>query len=668
VRRTVVFLAALLAAISARAEPFPVLAGDPIDPASGRAYAILPGMPLLLPQPDGKFDPPIVVPGTIGDVDLVVRAGTPVVGATMPAPVATPPVAVAGGTQVVSGSEIPFTVIVSDGAAGAGSPLLGAEMDGLPAIVFVFADLDGDGVVGPTNADGDPVDNLRELQESEHVVGRRAAIFENGVASGTVAVSRGAPASAGGLRVVLTAAAYVGPFVPGFFEGNVPDGPGVATLLPFFPRIDPERVVESEGRGGPATPEVRLGVELESEFDPPVDDPVLGTPFALPTDGSSPTVDRALVHAGTVSRVRFTRASVAAGFPVDVPVTLLPGAAGALLEPVAATTLADDGPGGAATFRLVPVDGLDNVTDPATPLAATLVATGAVRITAPDADGDPARESVAVGSAAGIDVVVDDTGGPADGGGVATLTAELGGFAVDQVRLDLGGAPPGGSPPSIVTARIAGDPASLVANCPVSKTLIAVVADPDGDATRVDVTVTLDGQQVAALTLGPGTPPGDLVLPPGAAFTGTLRTPAGDPGALTIAFTARDAGGRTSAPAVLGLPLDATASPIVRNVAVVPPSVVAGVRTELTVTATVADDCGIKRASLEADRGKGFRRFVRLRDDGRKGDLVAGDGIFTGMRRWRSARPATIPTRARARNRLRVDGLSNGPDLQVVGP
>src|SRR6185503_17311869 len=145
--------------------------------------------------------------------------------------------------------------------------------------VFAFADLDGDGFVGPTDADGDTVDTERELQEASYVVGRRAAIFENGVATG-----QGAPASAGGLHVVLTAAAYVGPFVPDFLEGNVPDGPGIATMLPFFPRIDAERAVESGGRGGPATPDVRLGVELEDEFEPPVDDPVLGTPFALPTD------------------------------------------------------------------------------------------------------------------------------------------------------------------------------------------------------------------------------------------------------------------------------------------------------------------------------------------------------------------------------------------------
>src|SRR5262249_16791826 len=57
-----------LALGSARAAT--IFDGDPVDPATQRAYAILPGAPLILPQPDGKFNPPIVDPSIIGDVDL----------------------------------------------------------------------------------------------------------------------------------------------------------------------------------------------------------------------------------------------------------------------------------------------------------------------------------------------------------------------------------------------------------------------------------------------------------------------------------------------------------------------------------------------------------------------------------------------------------------------
>src|SRR5205814_552414 len=166
---------------------FPIFAGDPIDSGTGRPYTILPGLPLLLPQPTGQFSPPIVDASKHGDIDLVVRAGHVMGGPSIPPPVATPPTAVAGGVQLVAGSEIPFTVIASDGdpATPYGHPLPGPEMDGIPVLVGAFADLDGDGVIGPTNADptGD-VDNARELQESNFLVGRQIAIFQNGVASG----------------------------------------------------------------------------------------------------------------------------------------------------------------------------------------------------------------------------------------------------------------------------------------------------------------------------------------------------------------------------------------------------------------------------------------------------------------------------------------------------
>ena len=261
-------LALLLSAVvTVDAQTFPIFAGDPVDDASGHAYAVLPGVPLILPQPDGRFRPPIVDTSITGDVDIVVRAGSPTVGPTVPAPSSTPVAAIAGGSLVTAGTQVPFTVIATNGQ---GAPLTGSEMDGIPVLVFAFPDLDGDGVIGPT--DGDPAgaaDNGRELQET-FPIGRQAALFQSGIARGSVAVWKGAPTSAGGLRVALTAVAYVGPFAPGFFLGNVPDGPGVATLLPFFPRLDPQRVVESEGRGGPATPSTRLGVQLEPAFDPPV--------------------------------------------------------------------------------------------------------------------------------------------------------------------------------------------------------------------------------------------------------------------------------------------------------------------------------------------------------------------------------------------------------------
>src|SRR5262249_47370079 len=168
--------------------------------------------------------------------DLVVRAGSPAVETAIPAPSVSPVVAVAGGRQGLGGTTIPFTLVASDGdpTVAVGNPLLRPGMDGVPGIRAPFGDLDGDGFIGPTNADPEgALDNARELQEAYSPVGRQVAFFTNGVARGSVAVRKGAPASAGGLSVVLTAVAFVGPSRPLFFFGAVPDRPPLATLLPL---------------------------------------------------------------------------------------------------------------------------------------------------------------------------------------------------------------------------------------------------------------------------------------------------------------------------------------------------------------------------------------------------------------------------------------------------
>jgi hypothetical protein len=436
---TVLAGAALLGLLPARAgaQGFPILRGDPIDPDTDQARMILPGVPLMVPHGGGRFT---ADPSIVGDVDLVVRAGSPAVGPAIPAPAASPVVAVAGGRRVLGGTPIPFTVVASDGdpATAVGNPLLGAEMDGIPVVVTVFADLDGDGFVGPTNADPDGKrDNARELQEATFPVGRQVAFFQNGVARGTVAVRKGAPASAGGLDVVLTAVAFVGPLHPYFFFGSLPDGPGVATLLPFFPYVAPYQVVPGLGAWGPASPATRLDYVLRPAFEPPVDDALVGTPFALPTDGSGPTIDRAIVYSGAFSRLRFVRPSSPAAFSVDDEVPLARGAGGVLWEELSALDLPDDGPGDQRIVHLVPADALDNITDPPPDLTATLVAGPGVLIVAPDTDNDPTTETISVPSAAGIDVVLDDSGGVGDSTGVSRLTVVAGGYPTASLDVRL---------------------------------------------------------------------------------------------------------------------------------------------------------------------------------------------------------------------------------------
>jgi hypothetical protein len=660
-RRVVVVLALLLAAGNAPGAS--ILDGDPVDPGTGRAYPVLPGVPLILPQPDGKFDPPIVVPGTVGDVDLVVRAATTGIGPAMPPPVSTPPVAVSGGTHVVPGSEIPFTVIASTGGAGAGAPLGGTSLDGIPVVVSAFADLDGDGVVGPTAADG-TADDARERQEALFLVGRQVAVFDGGIAEGALAVWKGAPASAGGLTVVLTAMAYVGPFSPTFFEGNVPDGPGVATLLPFFPRLDPKRVVDGEGRGGPADPDERLGFELEPAFDVPVNDPVLGTPFALPTSGASPTIDRAVVVGGPVSRARFLRPAGLTGFGDEVESPVRPGAGGTLLEPQPAISLPDDGPGGGVTVQLVPVDRLDNVTDPAG-AAATLVAGPGLAIVAPDGDGDPAREAVTLADAAGVAVTVGDAGGVNDSGATSTLSVVMGGVPVESLAVSFtpGAGGGGGSiPPAIRGVAVDGAPA-IVRNCRARRTLAAVVDPGTGGTPSVTATLSFGGTVVRTLRLTPTAPPAGITLPPGPVHSGRFTLDVPSSGVLDVVVMASTVAG-SAAPLAISLPVVTPMPPTVLAPELATTSIPVGVRSKILASALVIDDCPLRSVKIEADLGPGFRRAGRLRDDGRRGDAVARDGRFTGKLLLRPKQARDIAVRVVARNKAKL--AAAGPPSSVA--
>ena len=69
--------------------------------------------------------------------------------------------------------------------------------------------VDGDGVIGPTNADGS-ADNEIERQEALTIIGRQVGLIDSGVGTGNLAVALAAPASAGGLGVVVTGTALAG--------------------------------------------------------------------------------------------------------------------------------------------------------------------------------------------------------------------------------------------------------------------------------------------------------------------------------------------------------------------------------------------------------------------------------------------------------------------------
>src|SRR5262249_59453008 len=118
----------------------------------------------------------------------------------------------------------------------------GPEPNGRPLLAVAYADLAGDGFIGPTAADGDADDEI-ERQEILVPAGRAPASIVDGVATGSLALSVGAPASAGGLGVVVTAGAATGttPFL--YF-----DGPWIATLLPYMPPLDPPPTIRPTPR------------------------------------------------------------------------------------------------------------------------------------------------------------------------------------------------------------------------------------------------------------------------------------------------------------------------------------------------------------------------------------------------------------------------------------
>lgn len=451
-RALLLFLTAWLFAAEARALPA-VFQGDPVD-ALGRPYALLPGVPLVLPGPDGRFDDAgggddVIDPGTVGDVDVVLRTGnayTPGSGTIPPtsASAAMAPVVIAGGSTLQPGAgQATFQLIVSDGAtsAPAGNPLTASDLDGRGALIFAYADLDGDGFLGATSADpAGSADDAIELQEALTPVGRRLGIVTSGLAAGALAVSRGLPASTGGLGVVVVGGAITGAASPLFLDGT-----WVATLLPCMWPVDATHVVGDEP--GPPDPFGLVDVEIEREdfFCPAPDHPLIGTPYAIPLDGSSVTTDLLRAESGAASAVGLARPVSAAGWVATPLAQLTPlvSSLGArtVVEPVSALTLADDGPGGMqAQLVAFPADRLGNQADvPFGGSTLTLEVTPELRIVAPDTDADPRREAIAFATTGYATITLDDAGGESASSGF--VTARLDGVPASALRVTFGGAP-----------------------------------------------------------------------------------------------------------------------------------------------------------------------------------------------------------------------------------
>jgi hypothetical protein len=417
-----------------------VFSGDPVDPSTSAPYPLMPGVGLVLPGPDDDFGTgdDIVNGGITGDIDLVVRVGTIAAG------VIPPPAGAAGGPALTTtiggggttgqGAETPFSVHVSTGSGSAyGSTITNADLNGRPVTVYGFADLDGDGVVGPTNADGTS-DNALERQEAYAYAGRQVGQISTGRALGSIGVHLAAPASIGGLRVSLSAGAFTGTDANALYS----DGTAIYTLWPFFPPLDPKRVLEGTNSPSPdPTLPSELKFDIERNYLPAPGHPLLGTPFAVPVDGSEGSTDQFVSVSGSARATRFFVEADASTFRPTSRTRLRPapavgGGGRALVLPLSDVELPADAAATTSTVRLLPIDLLGNVADtPPGGIPIVLTVTGAVRIVAPDSDVDDTRETLTLGSAAGIVVTLDDAGEP----GVARIDVTSGARILDSLSV-----------------------------------------------------------------------------------------------------------------------------------------------------------------------------------------------------------------------------------------
>jgi len=262
-----------------------------------------------------------------------------------------------------------------------------------------------------------------------------------------------------------------------------------------------------------------------------------------------------------------------------------------------------------------------------------------------------------------VSLTVDDAGGTDDSGITSSVVVVMGGAPVESLAVQLTTTTTPATP-TIRAALLVGAPAGLSRACPAPKTIAAVVDAGTAGTPQVSATVAVNGTTVATVPLAPAALPPDLAVPPGPGYAGELSLDRPDTGTLQVTVEASNAAGAAQ-PLSFSLPIVNALPPGVSAPTLVPSSVPPNVRSTITVTARVDDDCRLRTVRAEADLGSGFRSIGSLRDRGRKGDAAAGDGLFTGKLKVRPRRSGTVPVRVTARNRQKLSATSPSAPLVV---
>ncbi len=405
----------------------PMLNGDWKDWNGPAWLPAAPGVPVIHPGADGIAGTADdwTVAGLVGDMDIVLRAGT----TELKSPIPPPSGSVAQPAAKGLGNEVDFSVVAVDGQQPnpldqiVVSPSFGVN----PVIVLGFADLDADGWIGPNQLDQNAFDD--EVEQAELTpVALQLADLTGTSAHGKLRLLAGGPAGRP-LKVVLTAVSLTGQPEPGLLGGVVPVGPAVSTALPY-PVPTRARDFLDAGPGGPEapTPGRPLGLRLDPEWPAYPRQVDWQAAHAIPVDGSELSVDVVDSASGPLARFGLARSALHPDYQYLPRRVVRPGLderfATHPYEILDGLSLPDDGTGSVDVLRVVPLDALGNITWPGQNVVVSLKTTGGLRILSPDTDRDPSRESVVIGNAAGARIVVDDAGAASDDPLEASLILE----------------------------------------------------------------------------------------------------------------------------------------------------------------------------------------------------------------------------------------------------